>query len=74
MTGDDYCIDCIKDKAKNTVRADDYRDRRASLRHLAEAALSGNCSEGASYLVSKTWYDSQKSAVLFFLTMLLLLL
>ena len=66
MTSDDYCTDCLKDAARSTVCADDYRDRRASLRHLAEAALAGNCPDGTSYLVSKAWYDSPKLSLLFF--------
>ncbi|XP_026661046.1 ubiquitin carboxyl-terminal hydrolase 26 isoform X2 [Phoenix dactylifera] len=55
LSGDDYCIDCLKDRAKNAACADDYRDRRASLRQVAEAALAGDCPDGASYYVSKTW-------------------
>lgn len=55
LTSDDYCIDCLKDAARSTVCADDYRDRRASLRPLAEAAIAGNCPDVTSYLVSKAW-------------------
>ncbi|KAJ0987329.1 hypothetical protein J5N97_005685 [Dioscorea zingiberensis] len=55
LTNDDYCVDCIKERAGTSVSADDYKERRASLRELAEAALSGNQPSGNSYFVSKTW-------------------
>ncbi|RLN17390.1 ubiquitin carboxyl-terminal hydrolase 26 [Panicum miliaceum] len=44
---------CLKDGAKNAVSADVYRDRKASLKRLAEAALAGSCPDGPSYFVSK---------------------
>ncbi|KAK1293490.1 Ubiquitin carboxyl-terminal hydrolase 26 [Acorus calamus] len=55
LTSDDYCYDCLKDGAKTSVSAYDYRDRRASMKELAEAALAGKCSDGISYYVSKGW-------------------
>lgn len=54
LTNDDYCLDCLKDVAKNAVSANDYRGRKASLQQLAEAALAGKCEDG-SYYVSRAW-------------------
>ncbi|KAH7656175.1 ubiquitin carboxyl-terminal hydrolase 48 protein [Dioscorea alata] len=54
LTNGDYCIDCIKERAGTSVSADDYRERRASFRELAEACLAGN-QPNSSYFVSKTW-------------------
>jgi len=56
LSSDDFCMECLKDGAKNAVSADVYRERKASLKNLAEAALSGNCPDGPSYFISKTWY------------------
>lgn len=56
MSTDDFCMKCLKDGAKNAVSADVYRDRKASLKKLAEAALAGSCPDGPSYSVSKAWY------------------
>ncbi|CAL9125822.1 ubiquitin carboxyl-terminal hydrolase [Musa troglodytarum] len=55
LSSNDVCADCLRDEAKNAVCADDYRDRKASLKQLAEAALSGNCPDGPSYYVSRAW-------------------
>ncbi|XP_077224086.1 ubiquitin carboxyl-terminal hydrolase 26-like isoform X2 [Tasmannia lanceolata] len=55
LTSEDYCIDCLKDGAKTTVCIDDYRDRRASMKELAEAALAGTCLGGNLYYISKAW-------------------
>jgi hypothetical protein len=44
---------CLKDGAKNAVSADVYRDRKASLKKLAEAALGGSCPDGPSYFCLK---------------------
>ncbi|XP_066355469.1 ubiquitin carboxyl-terminal hydrolase 26-like isoform X2 [Miscanthus floridulus] len=55
LSSDDFCMECLKDGAKNAVSADVYRERKASLKNLAEAALSGNCPDGPSYFISKTW-------------------
>lgn len=55
LSNNDNCIDCLKDGARTAVSADDYRDRRASLRHLAEAALAGTCPDGTLYYVSRAW-------------------
>ncbi|KAG0458006.1 hypothetical protein HPP92_023163 [Vanilla planifolia] len=55
LTNDDFCIDCLKNAAEKAVKADDYREKRAVLRELAEAALAGNCSVGTSYYVSRPW-------------------
>ena len=49
-------MECLKDGAKTAVSADVYRDRKASLKNLAEAALAGNIPDGVCYFVSKTWY------------------
>jgi ubiquitin carboxyl-terminal hydrolase 48 len=56
LNSDDFCMECLKDGAKSAVSADVYRERRASLKTLAEAALAGNCPDGPSYFISKTWY------------------
>ncbi|XP_062216540.1 ubiquitin carboxyl-terminal hydrolase 26-like isoform X2 [Phragmites australis] len=55
LSSDDFCMECLKDGAKNAVSADVYRDRKASLKNLAEAALAGSSPDGPSYFVSKTW-------------------
>ncbi|XP_077253161.1 ubiquitin carboxyl-terminal hydrolase 26-like isoform X2 [Tasmannia lanceolata] len=55
LSSDDYCIDCLKDGAKTMVCIDNYRDRRASMKELAEAALAGTCLEGNLYYISKAW-------------------
>jgi hypothetical protein len=49
-------MECLKDGAKTAVSADVYRDRKASLKNLAEAALAGSIPEGPSNFVSKAWY------------------
>ena len=56
LSKDDVCKECLKDVAKTAVSADVYRDRKASLKNLAEAALAGSIPEGPSYFISKTWY------------------
>ncbi|WOK98779.1 ubiquitin carboxyl-terminal hydrolase 26 isoform X1 [Canna indica] len=55
LSNDDICITCLRDEAKNAVCAIDYRDRKASLKQLAEAALAGNYPDGPSYYVSRAW-------------------
>jgi len=55
LSSDDCCMECLKDGAKNAVSADVYRERKASLKNIAEAALAGNCPDGPSYFISKTW-------------------
>ncbi|KAK9699606.1 hypothetical protein RND81_08G184700 [Saponaria officinalis] len=52
---DSTCIDCLKDSARATVTADGYRDRRAVLKELAEAALAGKCPDDKLYYVSRNW-------------------
>lgn len=52
---DDFCIDCLVDSARAIVTADSYRDRRAYMKEVAEAALAGNYLDGKLYYVSKTW-------------------
>lgn len=54
LGSDNFCMECLKDGAKNAVSADVYRERKASLKTLAEAALAGNCPDGP-YFISKTW-------------------
>ncbi|KAG8073826.1 hypothetical protein GUJ93_ZPchr0006g44257 [Zizania palustris] len=51
----DFCMECLKDVAKNSVSADVYRDRKASLKNIAETALAGSSPNGPSYFVSKPW-------------------
>ncbi|KAL6867275.1 hypothetical protein ACP4OV_015299 [Aristida adscensionis] len=55
LSSDDFCMECLKDGAKNSVSADVYRDRKASLKNLAEEALAGGSPDGLSYFVSRTW-------------------
>ncbi|KAH7859363.1 hypothetical protein Vadar_000087 [Vaccinium darrowii] len=55
LAKDDYCVHCLLEVARNMVSADSYRDRRTSMKELAEAALAGNCLDGPLYCVSKTW-------------------
>lgn len=52
----DCCIECLMETARTTVSADSYRDRRTSMRELAESALAGKCPDGQLYYVSKSWY------------------
>lgn len=52
---DDYCLNCLIDSARATVTADSYRDRRALMKEVAEAALAGKGLDGKLYFVSKTW-------------------
>lgn len=66
MAKGDCCTDCIIEKAHGMVCADSYRDRRTSMRELAEAALAGGCSDGMLYYVSKTWYDTIYVCMCFF--------
>ncbi|PAN51546.2 hypothetical protein PAHAL_9G571000 [Panicum hallii] len=61
LSTDDFCMKCLKDGAKNAVSADVYRDRKASLKKLAEAALGGSCPDGPSYFCLK---GMKKNAVL----------
>nr|CAB3465912.1 unnamed protein product [Digitaria exilis] len=55
LSSDDCCMECLKDGAKNAVSADVYRERKASLKTIAEAALAGSCPDGPSYFISRTW-------------------
>lgn len=54
LTNDDYCMSCLIDRARTVVCADSYRDRRKSLKGLADDVLSGKFVEG-TYNVSKSW-------------------
>lgn len=54
LTNDDYCMSCLIDGAYTVVCADSYRDRRKSLKGLADDVLSGKFVEG-TYYVSKSW-------------------
>ncbi|GFZ15537.1 ubiquitin-specific protease 26 [Actinidia rufa] len=51
----DYCVDCLFEVARGMVSADSYRDRRTSMKELADAAFAGNFLDGPLYYVSKTW-------------------
>ncbi|XP_076959230.1 ubiquitin carboxyl-terminal hydrolase 26-like [Bidens hawaiensis] len=51
----DCCIECLMETACTTVSADSYRDRRTSMRELAESALAGKCPDGQLYYLSKSW-------------------
>ncbi|KAI8561630.1 hypothetical protein RHMOL_Rhmol04G0355400 [Rhododendron molle] len=55
LAKDDYCVYCLLEVARNMVSADSYRDRRTSMKELAEAALAGKCLDGPLYCVSRTW-------------------
>lgn len=55
LAKDDYCIDCLFHEARTMVSANSFRDRRTSMREVAEAALAGKCLDGKLYYVSKTW-------------------
>ncbi|XP_028547529.1 ubiquitin carboxyl-terminal hydrolase 26 [Dendrobium catenatum] len=55
LASDDFCIACLKNAAENAVNADDYKEKRALLRNLAEAALAGDCLDGTAYYVSRPW-------------------
>ncbi|CAK9158411.1 unnamed protein product [Ilex paraguariensis] len=55
LSKDDYCVDCLFEKACSMVRADGYRDQRTLMKELAEAALAGKCLDGKLYYVSKAW-------------------
>ncbi|GAB2222929.1 hypothetical protein Droror1_Dr00017061 [Drosera rotundifolia] len=51
----DCCKVCLLDVAREAVNANSYRDTRASMKELAEAALAGKCFDGTLYYVSKPW-------------------
>lgn len=55
LSSDDFCIICLKNAAENAVNADDYKEKRALLKNLAEAALAGDCLDGTAYYVSRPW-------------------
>ncbi|XP_058092711.1 ubiquitin carboxyl-terminal hydrolase 26-like isoform X2 [Magnolia sinica] len=55
LSCDDCCILCLKDEAETAVFADNYRDRRAFMKQLAEAAIAGHSLDGNQYYVSKSW-------------------
>lgn len=55
LSSDDFCIVCLKNAAENAVNANDYKEKRALFRNLAEAALAGDCLDGTAYYVSRPW-------------------
>ncbi|KAJ4773009.1 Ubiquitin carboxyl-terminal hydrolase 26 [Rhynchospora pubera] len=55
LSNEDYCVECLKEGAHSAVSADVYRDKKASLKQLAEDALAGKCPDSPSYFVSRTW-------------------
>lgn len=56
LTGDDCCINCLKDEARTTVCAYNFRDQRASMKELAEAVIAGKFfHDGPLYFVSRPW-------------------
>nr|DAD45493.1 TPA_asm: hypothetical protein HUJ06_003723 [Nelumbo nucifera] len=55
LSNKDNCINCLLDGAHSMVSADNYRDRRASMKELAEAALAGRSFDGPLYYVSRAW-------------------
>lgn len=58
LTKNDSCLDCLKDAARILVFGDSYRNRRTSMKEIAEAVLSGICSDGTHY-VSRPWYSHE---------------
>ncbi|KAI3980371.1 hypothetical protein MKX01_003910 [Papaver californicum] len=42
LSNGDLCIDCLRDRAKTMVRADDYRDQRSSFKELQMPHLLGS--------------------------------
>ncbi|GMH10736.1 hypothetical protein Nepgr_012577 [Nepenthes gracilis] len=55
LSNNDCCIDCLFDAASAAVSANSYRDTRALMKELAEAALAGKCQDGTLYYISKNW-------------------
>lgn len=51
-------MECLKEGAHSAVSADVYRDKKASLKQLAEDALAGKFPDSPSYFVSRTWLVS----------------
>ena len=58
LTNDDNCVTCLIDGARTVVFADSYRDRRKSMKEIADSVLSGKLRDG-TYYVSKAWYDGK---------------
>ncbi|KAI4369312.1 hypothetical protein MLD38_017766 [Melastoma candidum] len=54
LSKNDSCFECLKDAARTLVFGDSYRNRRTSMKEIAESALSGICSDGI-YYVSRPW-------------------
>ncbi|KAJ4707618.1 Ubiquitin carboxyl-terminal hydrolase 26, partial [Melia azedarach] len=54
LTNADYCMDCLIDDARILVCTDSYRDRRKSMKGLADDVISGKVVDG-TYYVSKSW-------------------
>ncbi|KAI9156221.1 hypothetical protein LWI28_002457 [Acer negundo] len=54
LTNDDNCVTCLIDGARTVVFADSYRDRRKSMKEIADSVLSGKLRDG-TYYVSKAW-------------------
>ncbi|KAH9305405.1 hypothetical protein KI387_009809, partial [Taxus chinensis] len=55
LSDNDYCTDCIKEDAKMEASANSYRDNRTTMKEAVELSLSGHCSDGNLYYVSRTW-------------------
>ncbi|KAF6170260.1 hypothetical protein GIB67_013235 [Kingdonia uniflora] len=55
LSSEDYCLDCLMDGAKTMIRSVEFRDQRATMKQIAEAALAGKFSDGMLYNVSKAW-------------------
>lgn len=55
LANNDYCSDCLIHEASTMVSADSYRDRRTSMKEVAEEAFAGKYFEGPLYFVSKAW-------------------
>ncbi|KAK4793462.1 hypothetical protein SAY86_023897 [Trapa natans] len=54
FSNQDYCKACVMDSAHNLVSGESYRDKRKLMKQFADAALSGNCTDG-TYYISKAW-------------------
>jgi hypothetical protein len=57
-------MECLKEGANSAVSADVYRDKKASLKQLAEDSLAGKFLDSASYFVSRTWLVSLSLSLL----------
>ncbi|CAH9092211.1 unnamed protein product [Cuscuta epithymum] len=55
LAKDDHCVDCIILMAQTMARADNYRDQTATMKEIAEEALSGKFLDEKLFYISKSW-------------------